>query len=181
MPNWWEKAVGSNPETADNNDDNDGDGFTNLEDYLNWMACPHFTVSPSPITIDMKKYFVGYDNQPTFKLVNDGGMVVKDQGNGIYAISANKKTTVLPSLTVTATDADNTGSYTRTLNFYYEDGATGILTISRSETPSRYEIYNLAGQKVADGRSLNGLLPGTYIVKGMTGSRTVKAYKAYTK
>lgn len=181
MPDWWEKAVGSNPETADNNDDNDGDGFTNLEDYLNWMACPHFTVSSSPITIDMKKYFVGYDNQPTFKLVNDGGMVVKDQGNGIYAISANKKTTVLPSLTVTATDADNTGSYTRTFNFYYEDGATGISTISRSETPSRYEIYNLAGQKVADGRSLKGLLPGTYIVKGMTGSRTVKAYKAYTK
>ena len=39
MPNKWEETVGLNPD--DSNDgtlDSDGDGYTNLEDYLSWLA-----------------------------------------------------------------------------------------------------------------------------------------------
>ena len=35
MPNAWEIANGFNPNVADNNGDADGDGYTNLEEYLN--------------------------------------------------------------------------------------------------------------------------------------------------
>lgn len=35
MPDWWEQAAGLNPSLADNNGDADGDGYTNLENYLN--------------------------------------------------------------------------------------------------------------------------------------------------
>jgi len=38
MPDWWEQAAGTNPLVADNNGDVDGDGFTNLENYLNSLA-----------------------------------------------------------------------------------------------------------------------------------------------
>jgi len=34
MPDAWEKANGCNPKVADNKDDLDGDGYTNLEEYL---------------------------------------------------------------------------------------------------------------------------------------------------
>jgi len=41
MPDWWEAL---HPELdyllADNNGDFNADGYTNLEDYLNWMAVP---------------------------------------------------------------------------------------------------------------------------------------------
>jgi len=35
MPDWWEQAAGLNPLVPDNNGDADGDGYTNLENYLN--------------------------------------------------------------------------------------------------------------------------------------------------
>lgn len=38
MPDWWEQAAGHNASIADNNDDLDGDGYTNLEEYLNALA-----------------------------------------------------------------------------------------------------------------------------------------------
>ena len=38
MPDWWEEAAGTNPLIADNNGDINGDGYTNLENYLNAIA-----------------------------------------------------------------------------------------------------------------------------------------------
>ncbi|MBV7533263.1 CBM35 domain-containing protein [Chitinophaga sp. sic0106] len=38
MPNTWESANGTNPNVADNNGDLDGDGYTNLEEYLNFLT-----------------------------------------------------------------------------------------------------------------------------------------------
>jgi hypothetical protein len=34
MPDAWEKAHGCNPKVADNSGDLNGDGYTNLEEYL---------------------------------------------------------------------------------------------------------------------------------------------------
>lgn len=38
MPDSWESANGTNPLAADNNADPDGDGYTNLEEYLNFLT-----------------------------------------------------------------------------------------------------------------------------------------------
>ena len=38
MPNYWEVSYGLDPNVADNNGDFDADGYTNLEEYLNWIA-----------------------------------------------------------------------------------------------------------------------------------------------
>jgi pectate lyase len=38
MPDTWESSHGLNPATADNNGDQDSDGYTNLEEYLNELA-----------------------------------------------------------------------------------------------------------------------------------------------
>ncbi len=38
MPDWWEEAAGTNPLVADNNGDLDGDGYTNLENYINSLV-----------------------------------------------------------------------------------------------------------------------------------------------
>ena len=43
LPDWWEKREGLNPASADGDfsdchADSDNDGYTNLEEYLNWMA-----------------------------------------------------------------------------------------------------------------------------------------------
>ena len=38
MPDWWEQAASTNPAVADHNGDLNGDGYTNLENYLNALA-----------------------------------------------------------------------------------------------------------------------------------------------
>lgn len=41
MPDVWESPRGLNPnQPADRNGDRDGDGYTNLEEYLNWLVTP---------------------------------------------------------------------------------------------------------------------------------------------
>ena len=40
MPDTFEQAYGTQPNKADNNGDIDGDGYTNLENYLHWAARP---------------------------------------------------------------------------------------------------------------------------------------------
>jgi pectate lyase len=41
MPDWWEEAHGLDPRNPmDRNLDRNGDGYTNLEEYINWLADP---------------------------------------------------------------------------------------------------------------------------------------------
>ena len=119
MPDWWEKCVGSDPQTANHNDDPDRDGWTLLEDYLEFMAHPYVIVTPgSSTTIDLKEHFAGFFGQngkavtPTFS--------VDDLVNGIYSkhvdgtsliVSAIKPDTkYVSSFNVTCTDGETTFS-----------------------------------------------------------------------
>jgi hypothetical protein len=61
MPDEWEEAVGSDPNAADNNGDDNGDGYTNLEEYLNWLAEPHAKVTrDSAVDIDLRQFASGF-------------------------------------------------------------------------------------------------------------------------
>ncbi len=66
LPNWWEQAIGTNVNSpkddfSDSNSDKDKDGYTALEDYLNWLATPYFFIDATKeLTIDLNDYFKGY-------------------------------------------------------------------------------------------------------------------------
>jgi autotransporter-associated beta strand protein len=62
MPDFWEKAVGLNPNSNDAMN-LAGDGYANLEHYLNWLADPHaLTSTNTPINLDLWQYTAGYTN-----------------------------------------------------------------------------------------------------------------------
>ena len=66
MPDWWEEVKG----VSDGNADENADGYTNLEEYLNWLAEPHFTLKQGEsVTIDMKKYFAITFTSPNLQFV----------------------------------------------------------------------------------------------------------------
>ncbi|MFO1530308.1 MAG: autotransporter-associated beta strand repeat-containing protein [Kiritimatiellia bacterium] len=52
MPDDWETCAGMNAGVADNNGDLDGDGYTNLEEYLDWAAAPH-AFTPVGVAVDL--------------------------------------------------------------------------------------------------------------------------------
>ena len=120
MPDWWEKLAGTNPSAADNNELTDGE-YTQLERYLNWLAEPHFITSAgNKLTIDLKQYFAGYNQQPVFTLENsiqpqEGKMKLNKKG--ILTISLNKKAAdCLIDIKVKATDKDQVASLQRTFH-----------------------------------------------------------------
>jgi len=63
MPDYWEQSVsGLNPYGADHNGDADGNGYTNLEDYLNFLAVPHANVQKDrPRDINLRLFASGFD------------------------------------------------------------------------------------------------------------------------
>jgi hypothetical protein len=120
LPNWWEKAFGLNENSkvgdfADANLDKDKDGFTQLDDYLDWMAKPHFFInSGGKLTLDSKDYFKGYEKKPvySFSEVKNGKVVLK--GKEIQFTISEKG---LASFKITVTDKDG-DSMSRTVNVF---------------------------------------------------------------
>lgn len=72
LPDWWETAEGLDPHSAsgdflESNTDFDGDGYTELEEYLAFMASPHFLTTPGKsVSVDLGKFFVGFTSSPTY-------------------------------------------------------------------------------------------------------------------
>ncbi|MCH4551670.1 pectate lyase family protein [Aestuariibaculum lutulentum] len=72
LPNWWENAKGFNVNSvagdfSEANNDENKDGFTELEQYLNWMAQPHYFISKNEtLEFNATDYFKGYENKPEF-------------------------------------------------------------------------------------------------------------------
>ena len=68
LPDWWESMYGYNPKSkngdfSDANKDRLGDGWTELERYLEWMARAHYTFAKGETqVIDLAQFTAGYDN-----------------------------------------------------------------------------------------------------------------------
>ncbi|RXM48717.1 polysaccharide lyase family 1 protein [Flavobacterium sp. YO12] len=120
LPNWWEKAFGLNENSkagdfSDANQDTDKDGFTQLDNYLDWLAQPHYFVnSGDKKTLSAADYFKGYENKPvyTFSDLKNGKVVLK--GKEIQFTAVEKG---FASFVVTVKDADG-DSMSRTINFF---------------------------------------------------------------
>jgi hypothetical protein len=90
LPDWWEKQIKSNPsgksgDFSDSNADPDGDGYTQLDDYLMWTAKPHyFTNSGASVSIDLGRTFAGYTSSPSYSS--------SDAVNGTVTVSGKTAT-----------------------------------------------------------------------------------------
>ena len=120
LPNWWEKVFGLNENSAsgdfsDANSDTDKDGFTQLDNYLDWLAQPHYFVNlKDKKVLNVADYFKGFENKPvyTFSEVKNGKASLK--GKEIQFTASDKG---FASFVVTVKDADG-DSMSRTINFF---------------------------------------------------------------
>jgi hypothetical protein len=101
MPDWWETIKGLSPTSptgdfAECNADPDGDGYTNLEDYLNWKAAPNHEVnSGASIDIDLHALARGYlSTTPVFTF--------SGQTNGTVALVSGRYARFTPSTSANA-------------------------------------------------------------------------------
>ncbi|MFH6993967.1 polysaccharide lyase family 1 protein [Flavobacterium sp. FlaQc-48] len=120
LPNWWEKAFGLNENSkagdfSDANSDTDKDGFTQLDNYLDWLATPHYFLnSGGKVVFSAQDYFKGYEKKPvyTFSEVKNGKVTLK--GKEVQFTATNKG---FASFIISVKDADG-DSMSRVINFF---------------------------------------------------------------
>jgi hypothetical protein len=119
LPNWWEDVHHLNTNSAPNdfseaNSDTDKDGFTQLDNYLDWMAQPHYFINMGEqIELDAVELFKGYENKPvyTFSEVKNGSVVLKGKD-----IQFNTNQKGLASFVISVKDKEG-DSKSRTISF----------------------------------------------------------------
>lgn len=192
LPDWWERIKGSNinspkDDFTDSNADNDGDGYTALEDYLDFMAQPHFSVKPGEnLTVNLKDYFAGYTNEPKFSLTTLSDGIIATISDSILTVRPTDENCIT-ELRVMVKDADGSTFSRRMMFAVTNDDITGISRVADVEqtTLNSFTVYDVNGAKVLEGKAngsniyglqLNGLTPGLYIVKAQTlNGKTISA------
>lgn len=119
LPDWWEEIHGTNPHSpkgdfSDANADKDKDGYTNLDDYLAWMAAPHYC-SPygEKIVINLRTLSRGYIDHPDYSVSDVVNGHIDLQPDGIVLFTPDRKG--LASFIFTVKDAQGS-TMTRKVN-----------------------------------------------------------------
>jgi hypothetical protein len=123
LPDWWEQIRGTNPNStpgdfSDANADLVGDGYTELERYLNWLAQPHYDcTNGTTLNVELTQYTRGFTN-------NSPVYVVFGATNGTVVLSGRTaqftptvSTNALGSFLFKVTDASGF-SYTNAVGVY---------------------------------------------------------------
>lgn len=153
IPNWWEEIVGTDPNTANNNADPDRDGYTQLEDYLNFLAEEHRLIAQGQtVKVNLKQLFAGFTNSPVYTYSYGGqNLTLALEQDSIITVKAGDKKSV-NEIQLTVSDADS-HSMTRLLNIAVVDEATAIDRVTPADTEATtYQIYTTGGVKVAGGK-----------------------------
>jgi autotransporter-associated beta strand protein len=112
MPDYWETAMGFNMNSAADGSAqaSDGSGYTNLEEYVNWLAGPHAAVQEATnasIQINLALYTTGLTS-PTYSVSTiPTGTAILPAGIGAAATTNTGTVTVSGSI-ATYTPAANT-------------------------------------------------------------------------
>lgn len=155
MPNWYEKVINSDINTANHNDDPDNDGYTLLEDYLDFMAHPYLIVAPNESkTINMKPYFRGFygfngeTSEPVYSITSNSPLFVATVSDSIITVQA-KEEGGIGMITVKVTDTDG-ASFEQQLGIAITGETTGIHTVWNEDQieVAKREFFTLDGKKV---------------------------------
>ena len=154
MPNWYEQIIGSDPNTANQNDDPNDDGWTLLEDYLEFMAHPYIVVAPGATgTLDVKPHFIGFYGQnnktvtPSYSVNTESTLFTPSVTGSIVTAQAGANGGV-GYINVTVDDGETT--YTQRIGVAVT-GATNAINHIWSEdgiTVVKREFFTLGGKKV---------------------------------
>ena len=142
IPDWFEALTGTNPSAANNNEDRDGDYYTDLEEYLNWIAVPHFIVEGTQ-DVTLKELFAGYQ-QPAYTITAPEGVTAVEK-SGVLTVTPSATASKLFCVMVKA--AEDGISLERPIHFAYSQGTTGISAVRTGAAAS--EWFDLQGRRIS--------------------------------
>lgn len=171
IPNWYEKVTGTDINIPNNNECHDNyNYYTDLEQYLNWIAEPNFILNGAEEkAIDLKPYFAGYKN---FEVVDDSvrptnGFVWNFEGTTLKVQDLfGRDTSRRQFILVTVKDPNTDITLTRQFNFATIDGnLSGIVEVKDNEHSKSSPIYNIAGQRISQSQKGINIQNGKKFIK----------------
>jgi hypothetical protein len=84
MPDYWKAAIGLSLTNGSDAMTLAGDGYANIEHYLNWLGAPNaVTVTNTPVNVNLWQYTLGFTNaRPVYVVSNPtNGTVMLDSGH----------------------------------------------------------------------------------------------------
>ena len=194
LPNWWEEIVGTNPNSAsgdftESNTDADGDGFTWLDDYLDFKAnVNHIVAVDTTLRFDAAVLFKGYTQSPVYSVENvSDKLQVSVNGAEVTVKPAADK--VIDEFTLKVIDAEGHSYERRICIGVHTQAVNSIESIApEKEVVLRsFAVYTTSGQLVQQGRCSEGdsynTLPlgtlegGVYVMTTTDVLGNVKSYK----
>lgn len=197
LPNWWENSKGLNIDStigdfSDANADTDLDGYTNLDDYLQWMSQPHYnTPTGNTVNVNIQKLSRGFTKSVAYAISNViNGIAVLTSDSVDFTPTANG----ICSFNFTVTDAEG-GTMTRNVNILSGYDLSSPLAIKNevigkkikvwpvpnkgtfsllmeNDTKAEYKIYDVLGKEVKKGilygnlqENINLQSKGVFIIK----------------
>ena len=159
LPDWWENLCGSNPDSStgdfsDSNADPDGDGYTQLEDYLNWLAEPHYLLTmDAQQEVDLASLFAGYTASPSYQAEVLNGMVQATLSDKVLLIKAREQG--FSTIEISVKDSEGSGM-TRRVNVAVVAKSPTGLTLPGSDALEDAPVYGIDGiRKSAPGTGIN--------------------------
>lgn len=112
LPDWWETLRGLNKNSvvgdfSDTNNDADRNGYTELDDYLNWMATP-YTELPANSTkaVTLADFTKGFTATPVYTIVKQPSNATITLSNGVATISPKVGASGISSFDFQVTDSE---------------------------------------------------------------------------
>lgn len=180
MPDWWERLKGLNPTVADNNDYSEANGYTALEEYLNWIAEPNFRVvaGMENTVVNLRTLFAGFKDDVYYNIVGVPNGYIVEERRGELIVTPPANVDELITIQIVAGDEDEVGYMTRDINMCVTSDATGI-DIPVNIDPDKYvhyRLYSVNGILMNRNDGVSSLPPGVYILKSINRetSRSVK-------
>ena len=130
LPNWWEEMFGLNPNSpegdfSDSNADDNMDGYTNLEEYLHWMATPHYEVNPGEtVEVDLAQYTRGFEKNPVYTVAKMDNATAPIEGS-VMKVTPESSFGGIIYVDFTVTDAEGS-SLTRSIGVKDGNHSSGV-------------------------------------------------------
>ena len=146
IPTWFEAIVGTNPNAANNNADPNQDGWTQLEDYLEFMSHPYSVLAAGQkAEVDVAQFFAGFTKSPSYTVSVPAGAGVTASVNGATLTLQGGTTSEVATLTLTVTDGDGS-TYSRKYNVAVSGESTGIEQLTQTAA-AQGAAYDLSGRR----------------------------------
>jgi hypothetical protein len=165
LPDWYETYLGTDPNSAkgdfsDANADPVGDGYTNLERYLEYMATPHQEAKVSgSVTFNLNELFRGYQNTtPSFKAGTSSCLTTSIKDSTITITP--KSACGIVALPLTVTDKEGS-TKTRSVDVF----VTGSLSTSTLARAPRGMQWMIRADRIGVRSDVSGVLT----VRDLTG------------